>query len=254
MSRNLQIFAGQQTGDTIKVHWRIDGSDKQRVINVNIPADIEDKPVIAELCALNYLLRTRNIFGADKVPKNEVVSVSHGAIKRLWNQDTEKSHLIKWGRFLYPAIGDGRIDVVKSHAWTREFEVVDEVHIEAAPPDRYTVHVTSLNIDVALTRHAVERYQERRETATATKAMQSIRKLMGGGSLRELSMSEHRTLKKALKHGKTAKYLIHIQTGIVFVLVPEEDGWSLVTILDDEREGGLTRPVLVGGRIEYRYD
>ena len=254
MSRNFQVAAIETDGNNpyVPVHWRIDAGTKQRIVHVAVPADTVDREIIAELCALNYLIRERHLLGSDKVPKNEVVGVSRGAIKRLWNQDTEKTNLIPWGRFLFPAIGDAKIDTINSVAWTKTHEVTEEVRIECVMPSRYTFPVAALNIDVALTRHAVERYMERRGTVSITNTMQSIRKILGGKSVRPLVMDEQRRFKKAMRHGKEAKYLIHPESSILFVMVLEDGEWTLVTVVDGEQEGGLTQAVYVRGRIEYR--
>jgi hypothetical protein len=254
MSRNFQVAAVDvdSSNPYVPVHWRIDAGDKQRIVHVAVPADMPDRSIIAELCALNFLIRERRIFGSDRVPKNEVVGVSRGAIKRLWNQDTEKNNLVPWGRFLFLAIGDAKIETVNSKSWTKTNEVQEEVRIECVMPSRYAFPTAALGIDVTITRHAIERYMERRGTVSVTNTMQSIRKMLGGSSTRPLIMDERRRFSKAMRHGKEAQYLIHPETSILFVLVMQEGQWTLVTVVDGEQEGGLTQAVYVRGRIEHR--
>lgn len=254
MGRELKIHAVKDSihDNLVHVHWCIDDQPRQRIIHLNIENQ-EDQLIIAELCAIDFIVRQRIIFGSDRVPKEATVYVTYGAIKRLWKQETEKTNLIPWGRFLFPTLGDGQMETSKSTAWVRDYDVVEEIKLNAREPNPVTVRIPLWGIDATLTRHAIERYQERREAKSVAKTIAAVQRLISSGATRELNMSENRRFAKAMKHGKTAKYLINTHTSIVFVIVPEGNSWALVTIIDGEMEGGLKHAVLVGGRVEYRY-
>lgn len=254
MSRQLQIASmpAQEAKDYIPVHWRLDKTARQGIVNVRVDPALSDRHIIAELCALRYLIVDRERFGSNSAPKGSVVTVTSGAIKKLRNKDSEKGGLVPYGRFLYLALDGAELTVDKVASWGATLPV-HEIHwIDASFSFLEIAHAHALNCEISVSRHAIERYQERNGTASARKALHGIRRLLSNETTRRMSVSEAKRFKALLRHWKDAELLLHADSDTVFVIVPEGQGSVLATVIKDD-SARRTEQVQVGGRIETRY-
>jgi hypothetical protein len=235
----------------IPVHWRLDGADRQAVIYVNVPGSFNDRRVIAELCALNHLMNCgRPILGSSRAPASSLTTVTAGAIRKAHRAETEKGEIIPFARFLFSSFCEGALEVEKDIDWTSSLPVVEEMRIDAKPAKLEKLPLAALCDNVGITRHAVERYQERVGTVSVSNSISSLRRLMADLHTVAMPVSEYKRITGLGKYGKAAKFFIHRQSKTIFVVLPEWDGWVLATVYYEAP--ARKEAVYVGGRIEMR--
>ena len=263
--RKIRVQAGVVTEDNrCSVEWRVDEAQWKGVINVVLPKGVEDGPMIAELCALRHLVVDRIVFGSPSVPKTAMVIVSHGAIKKLMRQDSAKTHIIPYGRFLYAAMDQCAFDVKKDRALAdlpRKpiFEgeeligVTPDEEIQAFEAPWPTLKFKLLaDEEVGISRHAIERYKERFETPYVASALTGLRKILSSDSVRELDKSEEAKARALMKHKVKGRIFCYPLSETYFVLVKESGVWVMATIYRDEEHKRLKETVYANGRIEVR--
>lgn len=256
ITRSLNVVVRQDLAhdDCIPVHWRLDQADRQGVVRVMVPdAFGVDRPVIAELCALNFLMSPpRPVFGGPRAPASATVSVSSGAIRKLMRKESCREALVPFGRFLFVAFSECDLKVDQAKSWTDTLPVSQEYRIEAAATNWERCDVQALKTVVGVSRHAIERYIERVGAKNVSSALSSIKRLLASSDTTLLPVGDRRKQKRLAVHGKSATTLMHGPSKTVFVLVPDGDDMVLASVYRDEviRE---KQPVMVGGRIEYRW-
>ena len=253
-SLQLAVRADRFVDSYIPVHWCLDEQDRQGIVYVDVAASYgEDRPVIAELCALNYLMSgLRPIYGSSIAPPTSKTTVSSGAIKKLFRKDTQKETLIPFGRSLFFSFADVGLHVSKNTKWTDVLPVVEEMRIVAAHSHWESANVFCLDREVALTRHAIERFQERICSKGLRPTLVSLRRLLASPDTRPISISEYRERAALARYGKAATILMHQASKTVFVVTPEGDDLVLVSVYLDEiiRQ---KQAVMIGNRVELRW-
>ena len=101
--RCLHVAACEQTPDGyIPVHWRLDGRDRQGVIEVWVSSHYLERRAIAELCALNHLMNgPRPIYGNSRAPASSMTKVTTGCIRKLLRGKSDKGEIVPFARFLF---------------------------------------------------------------------------------------------------------------------------------------------------------
>ncbi len=263
--RKIRVQAGVVSEDNrCTVEWRLDEVPWKGVLHVVLPDSVEDGPMIAELCALRHLVVERTVFGAAIAPKNAMVIVSHGAIKKLMRQDSDKMHIIPYGRFLYAALDQCDIDVKKDRALTNlprkpilEGEVVvgetPDAEIMAVPAPWPSLKFKLLADEViGISRHAIERYKERFDTPYVNSALAGLKKILGSDAVRELEKSEAAEARAFLKHKVKGRIFYYSPSKTYFVLVQEAAGWVMATLYRDLEHTKIRESVYANGRVELR--
>lgn len=251
--RTLHVAAvlDNSSNNYVPVHWRLDDGDRQGVIHVNMPEMIIERRVVAELCALNYLMTgTRPIFGNARAPATSITKVTAGAIRKLFRGETEKGEIVPFGRFLFFAFCEAALETDKNIEWTTKLPIVQEMRIEATPTRYEAVPLTAMKADVGITRHAVERYQERVGTTTVVNSIKSLRRLMADKKTVPAKISDFKRDSGLQKYGKLARFFVHGPSKTTLVVLPEEDGWVLVTVYYEPLP--RKEAVYVNGRVEMR--
>lgn len=261
-SRRLRLQAGEIVEGVVPVEWRIDESLWKGVINVKVPSAAEDPQVIAELCALRHLVVVRTIFGNPVAPAGAEIVISSGAIKKLWRQDTAKEHIVQYGRFLYATFEGCEMEVKKDRALSglpvREIITegeeprLDVDAIVAAPSPFPELKFRALgDAKVGISRHALERYQERFDTKQVKSSMAGIRRMADSEQMIEIDKGERSRLKALIRHQTNARLFRYQPSKTILVLVPEATGWVLATVYRED-ESLTKQAVYAGGRIEFR--
>ena len=261
-SRKLRVQAGEFIGGIIRVEWRIDDAHWKGVINVQMPDGMEDAQAIAELCALRHLVVGRRVFGSDTASPGATIIVSAGAVKKLWRQDTAKGHIVPYGRFLYATFDGCEMDVKKDRALAalpvREFDLeaqeprADIDNVVAAPSPFPEITFRALGgIPVGISRHALERYQERFSTRHVKTSMAGIRKIADSEQLTEIVKGERARIMAEIRHQTSAKLYMYQPSRTILVIVPEGPNWVLATVYRED-ETQSKQAVYAGGRIEFR--
>lgn len=267
--RSLAVKAFPKEGNLVPVMWRLDQSAWHGCVKVQVEEQQQDAEIVAELCALHFLMGVRSVFGSGNgIYSGNSITVSFGAIKRLTQQDTEKGHLVPFGRFLFFALDGGNVDVSKDAAWVEATDLreSEEAQVVAAPIPFPSINVDGLG-ELFVTRHAAERYIERNILSESIKAGEIAAdaqpeykgrvKAAMAGIRRQLAHKEtvrsdqKASVRTIARHGKEAVELIHQPSKTVFVIVEDAGRWVLSTV-KKESPGQKLQPVYVRGRIEMR--
>ena len=253
-SLKLAVRPDKAQAQYIPVHWCVDEQSWQGIIYVSVPISYgDDRPIIAEICAANHLMdATRPIFGNTRAPASAKVTMTCGAIKKLFRQETQKTTLIPFGRALIFSFAESGIHITKDIQWTETLPVNVEFRIEARHTDWEQAFAECLKQKVGISRHAVERFQERIGAKSFYKAVTSIQRMLASGETSPIRVSERKRQAAMEKHGKEAILLKHHATKTVFVITREEENaLSLVSVYCDDVL--KKEPVMVYGRIEMRW-
>lgn len=235
----------------VPVHWRLDKADRQGLIHVFVPAQYSDRKVIAELCALRHLMSAgRPVYGASRAPSSALTTVTSGAIRKAFRQETEKGEIIPFARFLFFSFSESSLEVDKDISWAKELPVVEEFRLEASHSPWEMAPLTAANGFVAITRHAVERYQERVGTKTLANTLNGLKKALLDVRTEPLAVSEAKRISGLAKYGKEARFFMHRLTKLIFVVLQEDGMLKLSTVYHEPAP--LKEAVYAGGRVEYR--
>lgn len=261
--RELKVQAGSLDNGVVDVEWRLDDSATKGIVRVTGITELADAHVIAELCALRYLVCERTIFGNSIAPRGSRIEVSAGAIKKLWRMDTAKDHIVPYGRFLYPTFEDCSFEVKKNAllqslplreipASAKGIQPIET--IEATYSNWIEVPCAALgNEPVGITRHALERYQERFNVKFVKTAIQSIKRLLASPTVCEISKGDLAQASSQIKSRKNGRYFLNTSAKILFVCVPEGSKWVIATAYGEPQYNNLKQAVYVGGRVEMRF-
>lgn len=150
----------------INVLWST-GGVKRGVLCVNLPETYNESILIAEICAIRYLLVINQVFGARTIDGKGIrINSSSGAIKKLALGRSAKKEAIPYARFL-------RVRLTElSYAVKRKNEYVptdDESGLEfndlVVDSELFQMPYEPTDFAalgrVAISNHAVERYEER---------------------------------------------------------------------------------------------
>lgn len=149
----------------VRVFWRT-GTSTAGIIDVELPFDSPDAELIAELCAMRYLVFERMVF--DRKPmrgKGYRFVVSTGAIRKLVLGKSSKKQLQPYARFLAETMEGCEIIVKKDISRADPADVAIQIdQIYADPKDfmspvEVTINAPSMGI-VHITKHALDRYQQ----------------------------------------------------------------------------------------------
>jgi hypothetical protein len=146
-----------------------------------------DRPIIAELGAIHYLLEKRQVRPSQRLGKNLLVEVSFGAIRKallkgalksVGRGDTEKGHVASAAAFLARKYFAANIAVRKSLDDTTLPEP-EQATVEIGMPFPKPTHYCKLvGSEVQVTLHAMNRYLQRIDANTAP--------LVAAGDIRDL--------------------------------------------------------------------
>lgn len=216
-------------------YWTNSVQGPRGIVRVRVPADMEDKEIVAELYALQYLLEVAEVVGADLAGNpNTKLIVSFGAIKKLARQVSAKPHLVKFARFLATRFQGCPIEVDKKENWFsgREVEITHDVF--ADKPLEETVMVNGLG-EAHLTSHVVERLAERlsankEKPVTLGAAWRMLRNLAKESCVIEVDKNSARTRTKyAIKGRDEGRYFLNTAKNWMFVVANGAYGMALVT-------------------------
>lgn len=214
--------------DAFKVFWYL-GKNANGVLEVDLTRSVDDKPVIAEMFALRYLLEEKQVCGANRTGEGLQITVSSGAIKKAQHADTGKTHLVRYAHFLATRFRDAEIEVEKDDAWVSGIlDPEEHVILNANQAIDETIPLHGMG-DVVLSRHALERYMERNKVNGFAKAYKSLKRIAAAGIVRPVSYSQNWELRQYFKHGVKARVFNHADSLINFVVSLEEGGRNVLS-------------------------
>ncbi len=222
---------------TFDVRWTNTEMRPRGVVRVKISTPIGDRPIVAELAALKYLLEEKAALGHNRAGSNDVeLVVSHGAIRRLHRCQSDKEHLAPYANFLTTRFLSCRVRVDKDTRW---FEGIPPETIELLPiagPQRETLNFTGLG-KVAISRHVIGRFSDRFLThlplsEAPQTAWRKLLKLCSDKTVREVSRKSLWAGVNAANQGwQEGRYFLNPNHDLVFVVANDPRGArQLVTV------------------------
>lgn len=236
----------------VAVRWRVgarlaDGriqAGKQGVVNVDLKLDVDDKPIIAELCALHHLLVEREILGEGRAGNGLIIIVSAGAIKKLKQEKTAKKHLVPFGRFLMTRFREADLLVSPDASWiepvanpARTFEM------EVTEPPMEVVSFHGIG-PVYVTQHVIKRFAQRHGFVVAdrhgnvvddadgtgfTKAWRAFCAMVADPRIQRTELPDDVMQAKAEKHYDGAgEHYLHPQSRWYFTIVRKPTGLPII--------------------------
>lgn len=237
-----------------------------------------DRPIIAELGAIQHLLDVRKIHGPGRLGAGLRIEVSFGAIRKALLKgalkrgdygDTEKKHVAGCASFLATKYFEAVIEVC--HRWREEEHKPlgsEEIHVpQSFPGSRVYCHL--LGEDVIITRHAMRRQIVRIDTKNPAKPkplsdndLSNIPDKWWGTAWRwfEKIFREGSTLRYARlqpkwhayytkKYGPGSLYLWHPDSRGIVIVKRDRGAYVSTTVLHDKYSVIEREPVQVGQRL-----
>ncbi len=222
---------------TFDVRWTNTATRPRGVVRVGIAAPAKDRPIIAELVALKYLLEQKAILGHNRAGSNDVeLVVSHRAIRKLHRCQSGKEHLAPYANFLTTRFLSCRIRVDKDTRW---FDGIPPETIEYLPisgPQRETIEFTGLG-KVAISRHVIGRFSDRflphlAPSEAPQTAWRKLLKLCSDKTVREVSRKSLWAGVNAANEGRQeGRYFLSPKHDLVLVVANDRRGVrQLVTV------------------------
>ncbi len=220
--------------DTFQVFWTNNPLRPGGVIDMTVLDSIDDKIVIAELRAIQYLLEERCALGDHVIGNAHTrLTVSLGAIRKLKQGRSDKAHLTRYAEFLCTRFAGCQLEVDKDD---RVFKDAPSEHAEltVSAPVLETIHVHGFG-EVAVTRHVLERLAERLLPECARDpayyVWKRLQRMAADRSVHEVSrQSGAFTRLSYQKHGQDeGRYFLNPSTNMILVVTNNKRGRNLVT-------------------------
>lgn len=193
-------------------------------VNVQLPKEIESSEVVAELCAMHFLLKEKDVLG-NKVysGKGVQLNVSQGAIRKLFLNKSDKKDAAPYASFL-KYLMDGcsikvnkkglPVDIENTPNWTIDSENFKGFSLEVETPKIGKVFLTG---------HAIDRYENRviEESGECAYPLQSLVKRISNPDISPIEIPKKVLEHKDKKYGDNQKteFWKHSTSTLVFTVV-----------------------------------
>lgn len=221
----LTTFCKPVSDTEFQVFWR-NGAKKQGLLNIKVEAPVDDREIIAELSALQWLLGHRSVLGETQVGKGLRLTITFGAVRKLakasekFNGSLEKSelskpHLFPYARFIGHRFAGLEVVVDKDESWImpRAQNDVEELVITEPLPE--VLHIPSIGL-VQITTHAILQFGMRLAAGSPEDTWRLLRSVTSG-RLRMAKLGEAYDRRQAEKYGESGQ-----------IWVNDELKWALV--------------------------
>ncbi|HCH4309519.1 TPA: hypothetical protein NKW28_001464 [Vibrio parahaemolyticus] len=209
----------------VSVAW-FSGLSKNGVIDVRV-SQIEHRIAVAELTVVRYLLWDRQVFGhRPGSGKGVELGLPHKTLHSLsLNSCVELQRASQYLKTWLNGVQLNPEEIVGVAASTDQIPVIQPYRL--AQP----VFDSPVLGPVAISRHAIQRYQERFRHGYTKSPWLSLQRQLCNPELRQARLSARTRFQKLLKHGDDGSQVWHHPTGdLYFLLVPQETHWLVVTI------------------------
>lgn len=232
--QKLKVYTKQtDRSDTFQVFWTNNPLRPGGVIDITVLDQVDDKIVIAELRAIQYLLEERCALGDHVIGNsNTRLTVSLGAIRKLKQGRSDKTHLTRYAEFLCTRFAGCHLEVDKDD---RIFRNAPSEHavLTVSAPVLETIHIHGYG-DVAVTRHVLERLADRLPADRAkgpADVWKHLQRMASDPSVHEVSWhSGAFTRLTYQKHGRDeGRYFLNPRTNMILVIADNLRGRNLVT-------------------------
>ena len=232
------------------VQWGVT-DNKNGIIHVSLDFETEDPALICELIVIKHLLFEKQVFDREpKSGKGYRLIVSNGAIKKLVKGKSDKRFAAKYATFLT----FGRMTGAEIEVSQKKFPVQTTVavHLEARKEcysSDYEFIETPKMGKIGITRHAVERYQERISSGKPKNPWASLCSRLENEALTQRPLNERVLKHKAKKYGpgNMVEMWAHPDSSFCFMFVRDKDTDCRVLVTCFERnESGIQQPKYQG--------
>lgn len=222
--------------DIFLVHWTNSTTRFKGTLTVRVTAQIEDRHIAAELSAMRHLLEDKAVLGNNMVGNaGSHLLCSLGAIRKLRNGESDKSHLAPYANFLKTRFAGCPLMVEKHTDWFQDMEPESTEDLLVTGPHRETIVVNGLG-EVVVTEHVLERFadrylQEQASVQTAQNAWKKLCETAAHRSVREVTRNSLWTSSNHNKNGKQeGRYFLNPNKNLVLVVTDNpREGKRLVT-------------------------
>lgn len=222
MKALLKVFT-RTVGDQYETYWTT--GRKQGVIAVDLAPSITDnRPIVAELSALHYLLSYVGIMGRDRTGESLAIEVSFGAIRKLISPEgaAKSSRLIPYARFLNIRFAEAEIAVAKDGNWiipARAAARRETLSISEPLPEM--LQVTGYG-NVSVSVHIIERMLQKANYASASAVWKHLRRMLDSHALVKKVLPAQVAAHKAEKYGENdvGDHIRHLREPWTFVIAP----------------------------------
>lgn len=246
----LTTVSKKQSNDTALVYWRV-GINRKGVVEVRLDAGSTDVELIAELAAIRHLIMDCCVFGRTPSSGTGIsLCVSKGAIKKLTKGTSAKGYAIRFAALLTSRLLGVEIQV--SHSMKYMIHEDDESyaesfsHLDVNTTEYMTPHEvieTPVLGQVAITKHALERYSERLaiidKGQVARRPWASLVRRLRNPELLQQSLDANVLAHKYRKYGNDSKVEIwkHPTDMLQFtVVVSPNNKRTLVTVFERQEK------------------
>lgn len=199
------------------------GVQRQGVLRIRVPFEIEHRDVAAELGALYHLLIDRAIYGDDRAGNNLYLTVSRGQVRKLIQRRSGLPELAPWASALSVQFSDANIKIEnRSASWEKPRRLEHASEFTLAERLDLIYEVPGLG-PTRLMAHALEQFCSRANHIEAHEGWRQIRYMLSPALQRVLRDPKLDEMAKE-RHGTSA----------VIVYAPAS-GWNFVIALPNER-------------------
>ncbi|MCR9726022.1 hypothetical protein NB616_15010 [Vibrio parahaemolyticus] len=209
----------------VSVAWFV-GLSKHGIVDVEI-GRVENRVAIAELTAARSLLWDCQVFGyRPSSGKGLEIGFPHTTFQSL--EQCSSDELLRASQYLKTWLDGAQLkrdEIVGVAASTEQIPVIQPYR---SPQPVFDSPVLG---PVAISRHAIQRYQERFQHGYTKSPWLSLQRQLCNPELRQARLSERTRFQKLLKYGDDGSQVWHHPTGdLYFLLVPQETHSLVVTV------------------------
>ena len=230
----LKVFTqATDAPDTFLVYWTNNLISPKGVIKTTVLGNMDDKMIVAELRAIQYLLEERSVLGEHAIGNAHMhITVSLGAIKKLKHGRSDKAHLARYAEFLCTRFAGCQIEVDKDDRVFKD-SAPEQTELMVTAPVPENVEMRGIG-RVSVTRHVLERMAKRlpaERAADPAKAWKMLQRMASDPSVREVGRNSDVFTRLAfLKRGQAeGRYFLNPKMNMILVVADNARGKNLVT-------------------------
>ena len=233
MNKLKVMTRGTDHLDVFEVHWTNNLIRPCGVITITVPGQIDDKIVVAELRAMQYLLEERWALGEHVIGNaNTHLIVSLGAIKKLKHGRSDKAQLARYAEFLCTRFAGCRIEVDKDDRVFRG-EAPERTELVVTAPLPETIEIRGIGL-VSVTRHVIERLAERLPAEQAkdpARIWKHLQRMASDPSVQEVGRTSSLYTRLAYQKHRhhEGRYFLNTKLNMILVVTDNARGRNLVT-------------------------
>lgn len=213
------------------------GLQKNGFLKMDIGSAVEDRSVLAELRAIEYLMLERKIFNVDPVSgKSFALHVSTGAIKKLALKKSKKTHLYDAATFLSTRLEGINVHVTKNDSLIPELDETAADRAEVVPASRgrlsSSVFESPILGTVEVTAHALRRFVQHHTSGSMNTPWRSLVGRLSHPGLRQYPLPDRHQRHKLRKYGtiEGVEVWAHPTSSLAFLFINHGAFRRLLTV------------------------